>query len=443
MISTQEHILNRLPSNVEAERAVLGAILLDEQAYDQAADLSLAPRDFFSDSNRHIYAAISDLRQSGQPVDLLTLQNELEARKQFEAVGGAGYISSLVDGVPDRPSIRAYVKLVQDASQRRSLIHSCTAAIGQAEEGSSKAPECFSNLGDTLLQIQGGLHDAPAERIAAFTDAAVAEWNRLADCPELPGLTTGIKSLDDLTTGIRKGELWAIGGRQGDGKTALVLQIAAANIRQEIPVGIFSLEPTREEVLQRLWAHERGVQFNQVRDPRNIPADLRKHIANAAYRVGTRPLYICEDSSLSVQKLLAKARILIRREKVRLLIIDYIQVVGAPASNERERIGKVSNGLRALAKDTGVPVLALTQLTKPDKYNPNQRPNRFNFRESSAIADDSHVCLLIYRPVYDEDSEQAGQYTGRDEIILDKQRHGPRDIVRVRFLEEKQLFGER
>ena len=335
------------------------------------------------------------------------------------------------------------MKLVQDASQRRSLIHACNAAIAQATDGSSKAPECLANLEDTLLQIQGGVHDAPAERITAITDATLVEWHKLADCPDLPGLTTGLKPLDELTTGIREGELWAIGGRQGDGKTAFLLQSAAANIRQEIPVGLFTLEMSREEVLQRLWAHEPGVQFHQVRDPRDTTPDERKRIDKAACDVGKRPLYICDDGSLSIQKLLAKARILIRREKVRLLVVDYIQLISAPASNERERVGKVSNGLRRLAKDTGVPVIAVSQLAKPDKYNPNHRPNRFTFRESSAIADDSHVCLLIYRPVHDENSEQAGRYTGRDEIIIDKQRHGARDLVRVRFLENKQLFGER
>jgi len=440
VITDQEQRI--LPAAVEAEKAVLGAILLDEKAYDQAADLGLAPADFFLDSHRRIYAAVSDLREAGQPVDPVTLRNELETRKQLEAVGGAAYVAGLLDGVPDRPSIKAYVKLVQDASQRRNLIHACTASIAQASEGSSKAPECLSNLGDTLLQIQGGLHDAPAERIAAFTDAAIAEWNQRAYSPVLPGLTTGIDKLDKSTTGIRKGELWSIGGRQGDGKSALALQIAAANIEHEIPVGIFGLEMTREEILERLWAHEAGV-FSQIRDPGHMTRAVHQQILDAARKVGCRPLFICEDGSLSIQKLVAKARILIRREKVRLLIVDYVQLVAAPASNERERIGKVSNGLRALAKDTAVPVLALSQLTKPDKYNPNHRPNRFNFRESSAIADDSHVCLLVYRPVHEEGHAQAGQYTGKDQIIIDKQRHGPRDFVRVKFLEEKQLFDVR
>jgi len=234
VITDQEQRI--LPAAVEAEKAVLGAILLDEKAYDQAADLGLAPADFFLDSHRRIYAAVSDLREAGQPVDPVTLRNELETRKQLEAVGGAAYVAGLLDGVPDRPSIKAYVKLVQDASQRRNLIHACTASIAQASEGSSKAPECLSNLGDTLLQIQGGLHDAPAERIAAFTDAAIAEWNQRAYSPVLPGLTTGIDKLDKSTTGIRKGELWSIGGRQGDGKSALALQIARPILSTRFPL---------------------------------------------------------------------------------------------------------------------------------------------------------------------------------------------------------------
>lgn len=441
-MEVREHTL---PVALEAERAILGAILMGEAAYDEAANLGLKAEDFSLDSHRRLYRVVVEMREAGQPIDLVTLCAELRERKDFVAIGGDAFVSSLLDGLPDRPSIRSYVKMVRDKAKLRAVIHACNATIAQAEEGSSKSQECAAALGDKLLEIQADCKDVAMERITAFTDEILAKWNKLADSTELLGLTTGLEHLDDLTTGIRPGELWAIGGRQGDGKTALALQIAAANIRKDIPVGIFSVEMSRDEVLQRLWAQEPEVRFrfNQVRDPRNLPADVRKRITSAACEVGWRPLFICDDGSLSIQKLLAKARILIRREKIKLFIVDYTQFVGAVAQNERERISKVSNALRALAKDYGVPVIALNQLVKPKDYNPNQRPNRYSFRESSAIADDSHVCLLIYRPVYDENDERAGQYTGRDEVIIDKSRNGPRDLVRVEFVEDKLMFRER
>jgi replicative DNA helicase len=275
--------------------------------------------------------------------------------------------------------------------------------------------------------------------VVSFSDEVYNEWEKLADgCGDLIGLTTSLDCLDLATTGIRKGELWLVGGRTGDGKTALSLQIAAANCRKEIPVGMFSIEMAKGDLLQRLWSHEGKIPFQYIRYPRRLEPDTRKRIQRAMGDVGQWPFFVVEDSSLSIHKLLAKARLLIRQEKVQLLIVDYVQLLSAPARDEKERLTKVSNALRALAKDTGVPVVAISQLSRPKDGSLNARPNKFHLKESGSQENDSHVIVLTYRPV-----DEFGQPTGEDELIIPKQRHGPVSNERVYFDPKTLTFHER
>jgi replicative DNA helicase len=428
-MNTLEHSVDRtLPTNLDAERSVLGAILLDPKAYDEAAALGLTAGDMSLDSHRRIYSAIEAIAEAGRPVDTVTLPEELDKRRELEAVGGFGYVSGLLDGVPDRPSIKHYVKIVREKSAQRKLVHACNATVGAIADGCS-SQEAIEGLGEKVLQIQTGSDDAPAQRVASFSDEVYNEWQKLAEgSGDLIGLSTSLDCLDLATTGIRKGELWMIGGRAGDGKTALALQIAAANCRREVPVGMFSIEMSKGDLLQRLWSHEGRIPFQCIRYPRHLEPDVRQRIQRAMGDVGQWPLFVVEDSGLSIQKLLAKARLLIRQEKVQLLIVDYMQYVLAPARDEKELLTKVSNALRALAKDTGVPVVAISQLSRPKDGSLNARPNKFHLKESGSQENDSHVVILTYRPV-----DEFGNPTGDDELIIAKQRHGSVSNERVSF----------
>jgi replicative DNA helicase len=296
-----------------------------------------------------------------------------------------------------------------------------------------------ADLSERLLQIQTGSDDAPAERVLKFSDAVYTEWERLANgSDDLAGLTTGIDSVDLVTTGIRAGETWAIGGRTGDGKTSLALQIAAANCRRDVPVGYFSIEMTKGELLHRLWAHEGKIPFHYIRNPRCASADVRAQLQRAMGTVGLWPLFVAEDGSLSLQKLVAKARLLIRQEKIGLLVVDYVQLVSAIAPNERERITKISGQIRALAKDTGVPIVAVSQLNRPKDRNQNERPNKFSMKESGSLENDANTILLIYRPMDD-----LGRPNGDDEIVIAKQRHGPVGNEKIFFDSRTMTFFER
>ena len=427
-----------IPSSVEAERSVLGGIVLDANAYEEAAARGLTESDFALDSNRRIYRRMIELAESSRPIDTITLVEELERHKELEAVGGVGYVSGLMDGVPDRPSIKHYVDIVREKSSLRKLMQACNASIDAISEGSSSR-ECIGDLSESLLQIQTGSDDAPAERVLKFTDAVYGDWQRLADgSDDLVGLTTGIESVDLVTTGIRPGETWAIGGRTGDGKTSLALQIAAANCRRGVAVGYFSIEMSKSELLQRLWCHEGKINFGYIRNPRCASREVRAQLPQAVKTVGLWPLYVAEDSSLSLQKLLAKARLLIRQEKLGLLVVDYVQLISANAPNERERITKISSQIRALAKDSGVPIVAISQLNRPKDRNLNERPNKFSMKESGSLENDANTILLIYRPMDD-----FGRPTGDDEIVIAKQRSGPVSNEKVRFDSKTMTFFER
>jgi replicative DNA helicase len=439
MSAAKDYTIERsIPANVEAERSVLGGILLDANAYEEVAAAGLTAADFLLDSHRRIYSRMVELAESSRPIDSITLIEELERRRELGTVGDVGYVASLVDGVPDRPSIKHYVKIVREKADLRKLIHACNATVAASSEGSSSR-ECIAELSERLLQIQTGSDDAPAERVLKFSDAVYTEWERLADgSDDLVGLTTGIDSVDLATTGIRAGETWAIGGRTGDGKTSLALQIAAANCRREVAVGYFSIEMSKGELLQRLWSHEGKIPFHYIRNPRCASADVRSQVRRAMGTVGLWPLFVAEDGSLSLQKLVAKARLLIRQEKLGLLVVDYVQLISAVAANERERITKISSQIRALAKDTGVPIVAVSQLNRPKDRNQNERPNKFSMKESGSLENDANTILLIYRPMDD-----SGRPNGDDEIVIAKQRHGPVSNEKVFFDSRTMTFFER
>jgi replicative DNA helicase len=427
-----------MPASIDAEKAILAAVLISPEAYDSASAAGLRSGDMHLDSHRRIYCVLEDMREAGQAVDIITVAEELKQRKQLDAVGGYSYLASLAEGMPARPSIRAYVKSVREKAKLRRLLHTFNSGVGAIGDGSSSA-QCIDSVSELMLQIQADSEDSPAERVIKFSDAVYADWERIADSEaELIGLTTGIEAVDLVTTGVRSGEFWMVAGRTGDGKSAMTLQMAAANCRSDIPVGIFSLEMSKADILQRLWSTQGGIPFGCIRNPRRIGSEMRSRVKQAMAQIATWPLFIVEDGSLSIQKLLATARLMIRQEKVRLIIVDYVQSVGANAANERERLTKVSNQLRALAKDTGVPIVAISQLNRPKDRNPNERPNKFSLKESGSLENDAHVILMVYRPV-----DEADRPTGEDLIIVAKQRHGPVSNEPVYFDSRTLTFRER
>ena len=413
----------------QVEKDVLGAILLNPQAYDEASAIGLVPDDFSLDSHRRIFRAICSLAESASVVDTVTLVNYLDSHKELKPVGDVGYISGLLDGVPDRPSIKHYVRIVREKSAQRKLSAACD-AVTKGLEAEMSSGDAVEYLSDKILQVQAGSDEAPARRVFEFTDSTYNEWLKLCERDtDLIGLSTGVDSLDLATTGIREAELWVYAGRTGDGKTNLALQTVAASCRQEIPCGIFSIEMTKEALLQRLWAQESQVNFGHIRFPRRLAAEIKEKVKRSVLEVGTWPLFVVEESGIQLSKLVAKAKLLIRRHKVRLLVVDYVQLVQTHGRDEREKLTKISHALMALKKETGVPVIAISQLTRPRDGNENQRPAIFNLKESGSLENDADVVVMIYRPVDDRKMK-----TNEDELIVGKQRGGVTSIEKVVFM---------
>lgn len=407
--------------NLEAEQAILGAILMDERGVqlDVSAGSGLTAEDFSISAHREIFRTTLGLWESSRSTDLVTVINELATAGRLESVGGAAFVSSLVDGAPDRGSIKGPVRIVLEKSARRKTASACEVARAALETGEASR-KVIGALEESLLSIQAGTDGATIMPVIAYTDAALNEWLRLAESDQdLLGLSTGVDALDVATCGICPGEMWLYGGRTGDGKSSLALEAVAANCRNGIPVGMFSFELSRKEILHRLWVAESNTPYQGIRRPRTISPEKRQDIARAACDVGRWPLFIEDNSGLNISQLTARARLLVRQHGIRLIVVDYVQLISTVAQNERERITKISNALRILAKDGQVPVLAISQLSRPRDGDENTRPNKHNLKESGSLENDAHTIVLIYRP-----KEHNGEHKGEDELIVAKQRNG-------------------
>jgi replicative DNA helicase len=430
----------------DAERAVLGAILGTNEHMAEAISF-LRPEDFSAERERIIYAHCWDLWDSSQPIDEMTLAHSMTAPGELQKVGGVAYLSELAD-LPKRSSITRYIDLILDRAKRRKVLSICE--LGESTARDLAETDYLGELRDRLLELDAAYEKPTIQHVRQFSDAALleleAERNRERD---LPGLTFTIRELDVATTGIRDGQLVILGGRSGEGKSAFAMQIALKNAIDGVPVGIFSLELTREQILHRMWAqyshfwlasnglriHE-PVAFQKIRDPKVLTDAEWTVLTKFKTEVDDLPIYIDATSSLSIRQLVARAQLMVRRHRVGLIVVDYLQIVDAPGDNERERLTKISNALRALAKE-GVPVLALSQLSRPK--DPNARPNKYSLKESGSLEADAHLVLLIYRPT----DEEGGSQSADGEILIAKQRSGPVGSEPVKFESTMLVFTER
>ena len=403
-----------LPVSLEAERSILGAILLDNKLYEQCAPLS---HDEFSlDCHRRIFGRIRAMRDIGTPVDMITLVEELDRRDEVEAIGGVAYLSSLIDGVPERPSIEHYIRIVKDKARLRGLINISQNSIAEAIEHSSEADDVIARAQIAIAQLQADLATDPFHSYAELTlptyEAVMAQQE--GDVR----LTTDLAEFDDITTGIREEELWIIAGDPGSGKSAYASQITAANARRGKRVGVFSVEMKSGRVLRRAWATEAEIPAMKLRRPWLMTAaecQRLKHVVNNV--VCEWPIFINDLSVQTPESFTAQARLAVMKHKLDLVIVDHIQIMTGKAKDEVERIMNVSKTLRQFAKDY-CPVVALSQFSRPSKTASTQRPTMKDLKGSSALEQDASVIALIWRPV------ESGVEAKKDEIIVPKNRDG-------------------
>src|ERR1700734_1811973 len=427
-MATTDYNISTLPANVEAERSILGAILLDNFAYNQAAE-HLRIEDFSLDSHRRIYGRMVDLAETSRPIDMITLIEELDRHKDLQAIGDVGYVSSLLDGVPDRPSIEHYIKIVRDKALLRGLIHAANAAIARASDQSDAAEEILNDAEAAIFQLSEkrigrgfmGVQEIVKESFGSV-DALLQRGQRIT------GLATHYTDLDEMTSGFQRSDLIIIAARPSMGKTAFAMNIAEnASIEDQKVVGVFSLEMSREALLLRLLCSRARVDSHKMRTGSLWRDDMTK-VVQAMEQLAHAPIFIDDTPGISISEMRAKARRLQQSQgKLDLLIVDYLQLMsggGRRYENRTQEVSAISRGLKALAKELSVPVVALSQLSRaPESRGGDHRPQLSDLRESGSIEQDADLVMFIFREeVYRQDDPDL---RGKAEIIIAKQRNGP------------------
>ena len=450
-MATTDYSLDRgLPASLDAERSILGAILLDNFAYNQAAE-ALRPDDFSLDSHRRIYSRMVELSETSRPIDLITLTEELGRHKEVEAVGGVAYITSLTDGVPRRPNIEHYVRIVKDKAMLRGLIHAANGAIARALEQSETADEVLDAAETSIFRLSDdrlgrgfvGVNEIVRDSFGSI-DALYQRGQRIT------GLATHYEDLDGITSGLQPSDLVILAARPGMGKTAFALNIAEnAAVEDKKVVGIFSLEMSREALLLRLLCSQARVDSHKLRQGFLGREDFEK-ITAASGSLGESRLYIDDTPALSLHEMRAKARRLQQsQQQLDLIVVDYLQLMAAAPvgggrryENRTQEVSAISRGLKALAKELRVPVLALSQLSRaPESRGGDHRPQLSDLRESGSIEQDADVVMFIFREeVYNTDNPDL---EGLAELIVAKQRNGPTGKIDLAFLKRFTRFESR
>ncbi len=422
------------PQSIEAEQSVLGAILLDNDALFTAVEMLVAD-DFYRDSHKKIYQAMTDLQRKPEPVDIITLTEFMKVRGELESIGGLQYLSSLASIVATSANVRYHARIIKEKALVRGLLTSVTDIAKNVYESEQDADELIDFAEKTIFT----LHDRkvktafyPMQDLIKDTFVTI---ERLYDRKEsITGVPSGFKDIDDLTTGFQKGDLIIIGGRPGMGKTAFCLNIAQhVGIGMNEPVAIFSLEMAKEQLVMRMLCSEAKVDSNKVRKGFINKREDWNKLTNAAGKLAESKIFIDDSSGLSVLEMRAKARRLKQQHGLSLIIIDYLQLMKGTGKFERreQEIADISRSLKALAKELEVPVIALSQLNRgvETRTGANKNPTLADLRESGAIEQDADVIMFLYREAKDEKE-------GRGSIVVDiaKQRNGPTDKVNLTFL---------
>ena len=443
MATTTDYSISTLPANVDAERSILGAVLLDNFAYNQAAE-HLRTEDFSLDSHRRIYARMVDLAESSRPIDMITLIEELERHKDLQAIGDVAYVSSLMEGLPERPSIEHYVKIVRDKALLRGVISACTTAMARASDQSDAAEDVLSDTEAAIFQLSEkrigrgfmGVQEIVKETFGSV-DALLQRGQRIT------GLATHYTDLDEMTSGLQRSDLVIIAARPSMGKTAFVMNIAEnAAIEDQQVVGVFSLEMSREALLMRLLCSQARVDAHKMRTG-SLWQDDTKKVVRAMEQLAHAPIFIDDTPGISLSEMRAKARRLKQSQgRLDLIIVDYLQLMsggGKRFENRTQEVSAISRGLKALAKELSVPVIALSQLSRaPESRGGDHRPQLADLRESGSIEQDADLVMFIFREeVYKQDDPEL---QGRAEIIIGKQRNGPIGKVRMAFLKHCTRF---
>ena len=430
-----------LPHSDEAERSVLGSVLVDNNQINKAQEI-LTSEAFYSSRHRKIFQAIERLSQTGTPMDLVTLREELDRAGDLEACGGPAYISDLLDGFSRSMNIEHYAKIVKEKATLRELIH-VSQWVGQsALGGEGTTDEILDEAERKIFQVSQGRLKTGFIHIRESADSALKRLEELTEQQEMiTGVATGIIELDNMTSGFQRTDLLILAARPSMGKTALALNIAChAALRADKTVGIFSLEMAHEQLFTRMLCSEARIDAHRLRTGRVNNEDWAKIIKSYQTLAETK-IFIDDTPGVNIVELRAKSRRLKQEHGLELLIIDYLQLMGGGAryDSRQQEISDISRSLKGLAKELKVPILALSQLSRaPDQRSGDHRPQLSDLRESGAIEQDADVVMFLYREeVYDKEDPDL---KGKAEVILGKQRNGAIGKIDLVFIKEHTRF---
>ena len=423
------------PQNIEAEESLISAILIDNNTLLDVIEI-LAPEDFYRTAHQKIYAAITDLFDKAEPIDLVTLANKLKEKGQLEEIGSASYLARLVDTVPLAVNAQHYAKIVHDKASLRRLIEKANAIVKRCFEERGNTDEVIDFAESAIFEIsekksQQAFYPLSKIILGNIESLEEQQGNRSL----VTGVPTGFARLDNLTSGFQNSDLIILAARPSMGKTALALNIARnAAVDSNIPVAVFSLEMSKEQLSLRMLCSEARIDSSRLRSGFFSMEDWRR-LTDAAGILSESPIYIDDSASLTAMEIRAKARRLKMDKNIGLIIIDYLQLMQGRASAERRdiEISEISRSLKALAKELDLPVLALSQLNRMLEQRTDKRPRLSDLRESGALEQDADVVAFIYRDeVYNKEEDNPNK--GVAEILLSKQRNGPTGDVYLSFL---------
>lgn len=430
------------PQDLAAERSVLGALMIDREAIIKIADL-LAPEDFYQESHRQIYGAILDLFSKNEPIDLLTVRSKLKENKGNKDGGNAEYLTDLINEVPSSAHITHYATIIRQKKIRRDLIHASSEINEKAfNETGGDLEELLDNVEQKIFNIS---QRSQTQKFLHIKDELPAAYERLAKMHSgegrLRGLATEFSGLDNILSGLQKSELMLLGARPSFGKTAFALDIARQVGANNNPVGIFSLEMSRDQIIDRFISAQSQIPLWRLRTGRINDDSEFQMIQESLDQLDKMPIFIDDTPSPNVMQIRSMARRLQIEHGLSLLIIDYIQLIQSRSNSDNlvQQVTEISRGLKSLARELNVPVLALSQLSRDVDKRDTKIPRLSDLRDSGSLEQDADVVLFIYRKDRDRQDlpEEEKNIT---EIIIAKNRNGPLGSVKLRFDPEKVSF---
>lgn len=427
------------PQSIEAEFSVLGGLLLEREAFDQVSDM-ISAHDFYKPAHQTIYQVISELHQRAEPIDLITVSNALQNKNELDIVGGAPYLVSLLDAVVSAANIDSHAKIIHEKALLRRLIATSTSFI----EKSYVAEDAESLIDFAEAEILKVGEQKTSNGLVGAIDIVKSSIEKIEDLfnrkADVTGVPTGFTELDKMTSGLHGGELIIVAARPSMGKTAFSLNLAShMALRANKTVAYFSVEMGKESVMMRLLAAEAKISMGEIRNGRIHDASWPKLI-QAAGAISEAKLFIDDTAGISPFEIRARCRRLKAQHGLDCIMIDYLQLMDLKQKVEsRERaVSEISKGLKAIAKEMGIPIIALAQLNRGVEGRTDRRPMLSDLRESGSIEQDADVIMMLYRDdYYDKDDPEKA---GAAEVIIGKQRNGPTGTVKLRFDAKFNLF---